>query len=478
MRRDDLDAMDAFDRQQERLNLPPHSVEAEQSLIGGLLLDNEAWLRVAGVVTAKHFYRDDHRRIFRTIGRLCDAGQAADVVTVFEAMDRAGEAERVGGLTYLAEIANSTPSAANIRQYALIVLDRWRERELLAGLVSAQERAADRAVPVEERIEQVQQAVAVLSDSMTKGREPVTLREALSEVVDALDRAMSGEEPVGVALGLEAIDKRLGGLKPGNLVVVAGRPGMGKSALAMQAAYHCAEHHGAALVFSMEMTRLEVAQRETSRVSGVAVEKMRNGQLSDDDLSRVTAAATRMMDARMVIDDTPALSVREVRARAKQVQRKHGLALVVIDYLQLMRGHGDNRTQEVGSITRGLKALAKEMGVPVVALSQLSRKCEERNDKRPLMSDLRESGEIEQDSDVVLMIYRDEFYDEDSDIKGVAELIVAKNRMGAVGKVLTAFDGPTTSFRNLDYGSLPAKEPEARRGGKRSRGFRPGESHD
>lgn len=446
------------------IKLPPHSIEAEQSLLGGLLLDNDAVDRIGSIV-AEHFYRDDHRRIYRAIIKLIQAGLEADIITATEELRQRGELEAAGGQAYLVEIANNTPSAANIGQYARIVRERALERQLLAVSDEIGATVFDRARGVMDKLNHAQALVMSLTER-AEPRESRMMRDVLVTVIEDMERRLAGEA-VGIKTGLTDLDRTLsGGLQPGDLLLVAGRPSMGKTSLGVQFAQHCALDGGVALVLSMEMTDAQVGSRMIAAQGQVPLDAVLHGRLQDDEADRVQAAIARLSEARVVIDDQPALTVMEARAKARSCRRRHGLDLVVIDYLQLMQGDGDNRNSQLEEISRGLKALAKELRVPVVALSQLSRKCEDRPNKRPLMSDLRDSGALEQDADVILFVYRDEVYNEDSPDRGTAEILIRKNRQGAPGMVRLTWRGQFTRFDNCEYHATrrtTETKPKARR---------------
>lgn len=441
------------------LRLPPHSIESEQSLIGGLLLDNAAWDRIDGQVSEADFYRDDHRRIFRHILALLNAGRPADVVTVFEAIEKANEIDQTGGIAYLGEIANATPSAANIARYAEVV----HERAVLRRLVTFGDEVAAAALnpagrEVNEIIDEAEQRlylVAEAGQALKAG--PIDIRPVLGKVIDRIQEMYDREDPsqvTGLATGYVDLDKMTSGLQPGDVIVIAGRPSMGKTALALNIAEHVTLNLGKeALIFSMEMSAEQLGMRLLSSVGRIDQQRLKSGNLGDEDWDRLTAALSKLSGAAIHIDDSGGLSGNEVRSRARRHARRAGgrLGLIVIDYLQLMSAtkQGENRATEISEVSRTIKAMAKELGVPVLALSQLSRKVEERNDKRPVMSDLRESGAIEQDADVVLMMYRDEYYKPDTQDKGVAEAIIAKQRTGPTGVVKLSFLGEYTRFENF-----------------------------
>lgn len=450
------------DPQISALKLPPHSVEAEQSLLGGLLLDNNAWDRIADVVTESDFYRDDHRRIFRAIGRLCIAGRPADVVTVFEVIEQANEVDQTGGLSYLAEIANATPSAANIRRYAEIV----RERAVLRRLVTVGDEIAGSALnpagrDVKALLDEAERSIFDIAEAGARtGQGFIPIQPLVGEVVQHMEALLARDSQTditGVPSGFTDLDRLTSGLQPGDMIVVAGRPSMGKTAFALNIAEHIGvDQRLPVAIFSLEMSGPQLATRFLSSVGRIDQSKLRNGRLTDEDWERLTMALGKLHEAPIHIDETGAINATDLRARARRLYRQcGGLSLIVIDYLQLMTStkSNENRATELSEISRSVKALAKELKVPIVALSQLSRKVEERTDKRPLMSDLRESGAIEQDADIILMMYREEYYKQDTQDKGVAEVIIGKHRNGPTGTVRLTFLGEYTKFQNHAAGS-------------------------
>ena len=443
------------------LKLPPHSIEAEQSLLGGLLLDNTAWDRIADVVSESDFYRDDHRRIFRHTAKLIEQAKPADVVTVYESLEKNGESEASGGLSYLGQIANNTPSAANIRRYGEIV----RERAILRQLVSVGDKIASSALnPAGREAKQIlDEAEARVFEIAEAGSRQntgfVAIQPILSKVVDRIQELYdreSGSDITGVPSGYTDLDRQLSGMQAGDLIIVAGRPSMGKTAFSLNIAENVALEAGLPVaIFSMEMPATQLAMRFLCSVGRLDAHRLRTGKLNDDEWQRLTYALGRLHEAPIHIDETPALNSSEVRARARRLYRQYGkLGLIVIDYLQLMSAtrEGDNRASEISEISRSVKALAKELSVPVIALSQLSRNVEQRPNKRPVMSDLRESGAIEQDADVIMFIYRDEVYNPDSPDKGSAEIIIAKQRNGPIGTTRLTFMGEHTRFENFAAG--------------------------
>ena len=449
------------DPQLDYLRIPPHSVEAEQSVLGGLLLDNSAWERISDTLNEDDFYRHDHRLIWQHIARLINLSRPADVVTVNVSLSSAGKSEEVGGLAYLNALAHNTPSAANIRRYAEIVRERSRLRKLVSV---ADEISADAFNPLGKEARQLlDEAEAKVFKIAQEGARSTTgfrvIQPLLSEVVDRIDELYHREgdsDVTGVPTGFSDLDKMTSGLQKGDLVIVAGRPSMGKTAFSMNIAEYVAIEQGLPVaVFSMEMGAVQLAMRMLGSVGMLDQHRMRTGKLLAEDWPRVTHAVQKMQDAQLHIDETPALSSGEVRSRARRLARQCGtLGLIVIDYLQLMGAStsGENRATEISEISRSLKSLAKELECPVIALSQLNRSLEQRPNKRPIMSDLRESGAIEQDADLILFIYRDEVYNPDSPDKGTAEIIIGKQRNGPIGSVRMTFQGSSTRFLNFTGG--------------------------
>jgi replicative DNA helicase len=445
------------DSQLLTLKLPPHSVEAEQSVLGGLLLDNTAFDRVGDVFSESDFYRDDHRRIYRHISRLIQMGKPADVVTVDESIKGSEDKDKTGGLAYLGALAQSTPSAHNIRRYAEIV----RERAVMRKLVQVGTDIADAALnpmgkDVGQILDEAESKVLQIAEAGSRGRQGfIEIQPLLTQVMERIDMLYHRDNQsnvTGVPTGYHDLDEKTSGMQEGDLIIVAGRPSMGKTALALNIAEHVAvENRLPVAVFSMEMAGTQLAMRLLGSLGRLDQHKLRTGRLTDEDWNRLTNAVGKLHDAPIHIDETPALNSLELRARARRLHRQYGkLGLVVVDYLQLMQGsnHGENRATEISEISRSLKALAKELKVPVVALSQLNRGLEQRPNKRPIMSDLRESGAIEQDADLILFIYRDEVYNPDTADKGKAEIIISKQRNGPIGTVDLTFIGQFTRFEN------------------------------
>jgi len=430
-------------------------MEAEQSLLGGLMLAHHAWDQVADVVSADDFYRNDHRLIFSAIDTLMERDQPPDAVTVSEHLERQGELATAGGLDYLAQLVQDTPSAANIRAYAQIV----RERAMLRGLIEIGGNIAASAHDSEGRtvealVDLAEQQVFDIADrGQRSGQGFKPLKEVVSQTVDRLDILSRTEGQItGIPTGFTEMDEKTAGLQRGDLIVIAGRPSMGKTSLALNIAENAAiGHQIPTAIFSMEMSAEQLSFRMIGSIGRVSQTHLKTGNLTDDDWARVNSAVSMMSNAPIFIDDAPSLTPTEVRARARRLKRRHDLGLIIVDYLQLMQvtGTKENRATEISEISRSLKALAREVNVAVIALSQLNRSVEQRTDKRPVMSDLRESGAIEQDADVIFFIYRDEVYDRDTPRKGIADIIIGKQRNGPTGEFRLTFMGEFTKFENL-----------------------------
>ncbi len=442
-------------RNVEALRVPPHSLEAEQAVLGGLMLTGEAWARIADKLTERDFYRRDHQLMFRAIGELSEKGMPCDAVTLGEWFDAQGLAESVGGTRYVLELANSTPSAANIVAYAEIVREKSVLRQLIdAGMEITGDGFRPEGRSAQELVESAEQRVFQIAEAGSRGRQGfVPMRSAVKEAFRLLQERYESRSPItGLPTGFNDFDHKTAGLQAGDLVIVAARPSMGKTALALNMAEYAAIKTGkAAAIFSMEMSSSQLAFRLISSLGRINQQHLRTGELADEEWPRVTSAITMLSEAKIFIDDTPSLSPMELRARARRLKREHDLGLIVVDYLQLMQvpGNKENRATEISEISRSLKALAKELQVPVIALSQLNRSLEQRTDKRPVMADLRESGAIEQDADVIVFIYRDEYYNPDSSEKGLAEIIIGKQRNGPTGTVRLTFLGQYTRFENF-----------------------------
>nr|WP_315429614.1 replicative DNA helicase [uncultured Albidiferax sp.] len=458
-----LDESYGQDRQIAQLRIPPHSIEAESSVLGGLLLDNNAWDRVGDLLKDDDFYRYEHRLIFAAVRELINASKPADVITVFERLQSIGKSEEVGGLAYLNSLAQYVPSASNIRRYAEIV----RERGILRKLVTASDEIATNAFntqgrPVDKILDEAEQKIFNIGEEGARNKQGFQAMETL--VVDLLDRvqemADNQNDVTGVPTGFYDLDRMTSGLQAGDMIVLAARPSMGKTAFAINIAEHVALKEGLPVaVFSMEMGASQLAIRIVGSIGRIDQGHLRTGNLTDDEWPRLAEAVEKLRTVSLHIDESPGLSPSELRANARRLARHCGkLGLIVVDYLQLMSGSsssggGDNRATELGEISRGLKMLARELQCPVIALSQLNRSVEQRPDKRPMMSDLRESGAIEQDADIIMFIYRDEYYTKDACKEpGVAEIIIAKQRNGPTGTVKLAFLRNITKFESLASG--------------------------
>jgi len=453
------------DARVEHLRVPPQSVEAEQAVLGGLMLAPEAYDRVADVLQERDFYRRDHQKIYRAIRELAEKSRPFDAVTLGEWFDSQGESELVAGGAYLVELASTTPSAANIRAYAEIVRDKATLRRLIdvgTGIVNDAFQPEGRET--QEIVSAAEQSVFAIAEAGTRGREDfVEVKRALNEAINILqDRANNPGSVTGLPTGYTDFDDMTSGLQPTDLIIVAARPSMGKTTLALNMAEYAAfKTKKAVAVFSMEMSATQLALRLISSVGRINATRLRTGQLEEEDWTRVTHAIRMIRDIKIFIDDTPALSPDVLRSKARRLKREHDLGLIVIDYLQLMAvpGNNENRATEISEISRSLKALAKELNVPVIALSQLNRSLETRQDKRPVMADLRESGAIEQDADLITFIYRDEYYNkENSPDKGLAEIIIGKQRNGPTGSIKLKFFGEYTRFDNLVHDSTGSFE--------------------
>jgi replicative DNA helicase len=436
------------------LPVAPSSIPAEQALLGGLMLDNGSWDRIADLVGGPDFFRPDHRLIFSAIQTLTERTQPADAVTLGEFLASRGELVDAGGTEYLAQLVNNTPTAANVASYARVV----RERALLRRLIEVGNDIAASAYrpegrPIAELVDEAERRVFEIAETgQRRGSGFVRLSEVLGATIDRLDQLHQSQGSItGLPTGFNKLDEYTAGLQPGDLVIIAGRPSMGKTTLALNIAENAAlGARKTAAVFSMEMSVEQLAFRMVSSLGRVDQAHLRNGRFSDEDWPRINGAIQLMADAPIYIDDTPAMTPTEVRARARRLQRERGLDLIVVDYLQLMRvaGTAENRATEISEISRSLKALARELRLPIIALSQLNRSVESRTDKKPVMSDLRESGAIEQDADLILFIYRDEVYNHDSPRKGIADINIAKQRNGPTGEFPLTFLGRFTKFEN------------------------------
>ena len=448
----------------DALRVPPQSVEAEQAVIGGLMLAPESLDRVGDFLTEHDFYRRDHRLIYRAIRELSEKNKPFDAVTLGEWFEAHGLVEQIGGSSYLIELASTTPSAANIRAYAEIVREKAVLRQLIeAGTEIVNDGFQPEGRDSQEVLSAAEMKVFKIAEQGRRGRADFTpIREAMKDAFQILQERYENQGSVtGLPTGFHDLDEMTAGLQPSDLIILAARPAMGKTTLALNIAEHAAyKTKKAVIVYSMEMSASQLAFRLISSIGRINATRLRTGQLEDEDWSRVNMAIKMLSDMKIFIDDTPALSPDVLRSKARRIKREHDLGLIVIDYLQLMQvpGSGENRTNEISEISRSLKALAMELKVPVIALSQLNRGLESRTDKRPVMSDLRESGAIEQDADIITFIYRDEYYNKESNDKGLAEVIIAKQRNGPTGTVKLKFFGEYTRFDNLARDSVGSFE--------------------
>lgn len=448
-----------LDLQASALKIPPHSIEAEQAVLGGVMLENTTWERVVELLSEADFYRHDHRLIFRALASLAARNQPFDVVTLAEELDREGLIDQVGGLAYLGQLAKNTPSVANISAYTQII----RERSTLRKLISTSSDIADNAFNPKGKqanaiLDEAERQIFAIAESRPKTGGPESVNNLLTKAIDRIDTLFNSDGAItGLSTGFTDLDEMTSGLQPADLVIIAGRPSMGKTTFAMNLVENVVlRYDKAVLVFSLEMPGDSLVMRMLSSLGRIDQSKVRAGRLEDDDWPRLTSAVNLLNDRKLFIDDTAGLSPMEMRARARRVVREHGeIGMIMIDYLQLMQigGASENRTNEISEISRSLKALAKEFNAPVVALSQLNRSLEQRPNKRPINSDLRESGAIEQDADVIMFVYRDEVYHPDTQDQGIAEIIIGKQRNGPIGSVRLAFLGKFTRFENLAPGS-------------------------
>ena len=446
-----------FDKQIDTLKIPPHSIEAEQSVLGGLMLDNEAWDRVAERVVGKDFYTRTHKFIFEAMEKLVDLHQPIDLITISETLEKNNQLEGIGGFAYLGEIAKNTPSAANISAYADIV----RERAVVREMIGVANEIAEAGFNPEGReshelLDLAESKVFKIAESRTKSSDgPQSIHTILEKTVDKIEELYQSPQDgiTGISSGYSDLDKMTCGFQNSDLIIVAARPYMGKTTFAMNIAEHAAmTQDKPVIIFSLEMPSEQIMMRMLASLGRINQTKVRTGQLDDDDWARLSSTMGLLIEkGKMFVDDSSGLTPTELRSRARRIARDHdGVSMIMVDYLQLMKvpSLADNRTLEIGEISRSLKALAKELECPVVALSQLNRTLEQRADKRPINSDLRESGSIEQDADLIMFIYRDEVYNEDSADKGVAEIILGKQRNGPIGRVRLTFQGQFSRFDN------------------------------
>ncbi len=450
----------------DSLRLPPHSIQAEQAVLGALLLKNGVFDEIGDMLTGKDFYSAQHRVIFEAISGELRNGRDADIFTVTEQLQREGTLEHAGGIAYVGNLT-LVGSMANAKRYAEILIARRIEREMLEAAMKLGD-LAHASEPLEQRLQQAQSILLEIGETSTND-DPEPIGAYLMEVVDDIEDRMKRDGDItGLSTGLADLDELTLGLQPSDLIIIAGRPSMGKTALAVQIAEHASSEGNPTLVFSMEMSRKQLIERFISNRGRVNNKAIRKGKLEDREWDGVSTAMRKLKDITLIVDERPALTSTQIRSAAKRIKRKHGLSLIVIDYLQLMKGSGgENRNQEISEISRDLKSLAKELNIPIICLSQLSRECEKRADKRPIMSDLRDSGSIEQDADIIAFVYREEVYKKGSN-PGVAELLIKKHRMGETGDVFLTYLGEYYRFENSTYRpSASEDKPYA----KRSRGM-------
>ena len=434
---------------------PPQNLEAEQSVLGSILLDNEVYSAVEGIIQAEHFYKESHRKIFRAIERLCHRSEPTDLVTLTEELRQAGELEAVGSVPYLIGLADSVPTAAYAENYARIVAEKATLRDLISASGQIMQSAYDQAMPLEQILDKAEANIFELS-SVKRSHHFQAMSGLVGDTFQYINELFSNPDPVsGLRTGFRELDQLTAGLQPSSLNVLAARPAMGKTAFALTIAQNVALREQKPVgIFNLEMSAVQLVTRMLCSEARVDMSRVRNGQLSERDFQRLADTAGRLSETKMFIDDNADLTVMELRSRARRLMAEHGLGLIIIDYLQLMSGGNrfsgsENRQQEISTISRGLKLLARELDVPVLALSQLSRAVESRPNKRPLLSDLRESGSIEQDADLVMFIYRDEYYDAQSEKQGIAEVIIGKQRNGPVGTVELQFHNAHVRFNDL-----------------------------
>jgi replicative DNA helicase len=439
----------------EKLKIPPNSMQAEQAVLGSLMLDNQTWDSIADKIIEGDFYRRNHQLIYRMIEQLADKQMPFDIITLSDALKNINELDNVGGISYLSMLVEETPTAANIISYANIVKDRSVLRQLIhVGTEISNSAFHPEGRETADLLENAERQVFKIAEQRQNNQNGfVAIKALLAHTVAKIEKLYGQEGAItGASTGFTDFDEITSGLQPADLIIVAGRPSMGKTTIAMNMAENVAlKINQPVLVFSMEMPGDALVMRMMSSLGRIEQQKIRTGKLDDDDWPRLTSAVSLLASTKLFIDDTPALSPTELRARARRVAREHGqIGLIVVDYLQLMQspGSGDNRVQQISDISRGLKALAKELNTPVVALSQLNRNLEQRPNKRPVMSDLRDSGAIEQDADLIIFVYRDEVYNAESPDKGIAEMIIGKQRNGPLGVVRLTFMGQFTRFEN------------------------------
>ena len=439
---------------QQDSQAPPHDVRAEAALLGAILLDNEVLYRAVSLVQTDHFYRQSHREIFNAMKELGEADQPIDAVTLSEHLKTNDRLKQVGGVPYLVELSNETPLTSNVERYAEIVAEKHLVRSIITASKATMNQGLGDPTDIDDFIEAAQRRILEVTSERTTSQ-TLTIREVISDTFKHIEKLYDRKEQItGIPTGFIDLDSKLTGLQPSDLLILAARPSMGKTALAVNMVVNAALKSGVpAVLFSLEMSARQLAMRMLCTHARVSMGELKTGQLTDNDWTKLIKAVGTLSEARIYVDETPALTIMDLRARCRRLKRERGLGLVAVDYLQLMRSSElaarRGREQEISEISRGLKALAKELDVPVIGVSQLNRGVESRTDKRPLMSDLRESGAIEQDADVVMFLYRDEYYNKETDKPGLAEVIIAKQRNGPTGTVELKFTGRYTRFDNF-----------------------------
>jgi replicative DNA helicase len=435
---------------------PPHNLDAEKSVLGSILLDNDVFATIEGTLVVEHFYKEGHRKVFRAMERLFRRGEPTDLVTLTEELRQSGDLESVGSVPYLIGLADSVPTSAYAESYAKIVREKATLRDLITASGRIMQTAYEGAAPLEQVLDEAEAAIFDLATSKRRAYFE-GMPHLVQETFQHINELFTNPDPVsGLRTGFKELDQLTAGLQPSSLNVLAARPSMGKTAFALSILLHAALREKTTVgVFSLEMSGVQLVTRMLCSEARVDMSRVRNGQLSDRDFQRLADTAGRMSEARVFIDDNADLTVMELRSRARRLVAEHDVGLIVVDYLQLMSGSGpgarnsENRQQEISNISRGMKALARELDIPILVLSQLSRAVETRPNKRPMLSDLRESGAIEQDADLVMFIYRDEYYDKHSEKQGIAEIIIGKQRNGPVGSLELQFHNAHVRFNDL-----------------------------
>ena len=434
--------------------LPPQNIEAEQSVLGSLLIDPDAVTRVGAMLKVSDFYRESHKLIYRAILHLHERDEAADFITVSDELTRQGQLEEVGGASYLTYLINAVPTSIHAEYYGHIVERTAILRRLIEAATQISALAYEEADDVDDVLDRAEQILFGISERRID-RDLIPIKQLLGDYFERIEYLSQHQgEPIGIPTGFPDLDKLLGGLQRSDMVILAGRPGMGKTSLAMSIALNTAKkYHQNIAIFNLEMSSEQLVQRFVAAETGIDSQRLRLGLIEGDEWPKFIQATGLLSELNIFIDDTPAVSILEMRTKARRLASEHPLDFIIVDYLQLMRGsmRTENRVQEVSDISRGLKSLARELNVPVLALSQLSRAVESRQDKHPILSDLRESGSIEQDADIVMFIYREDMYNEDSNMANIAELSVAKHRNGPTGKIHLFFKKELAQFHAVQF---------------------------